>query len=144
MKKETEVLWKATEVLWSVQRAVVLDVSKRFRMVDSENEEEYAIIKVGKTDDFDEFQFKEKANKKRRFLVLMCFNPGIYNHVFPGNTYHFEGKVGFGLGNTYFKILDGRDMLGYKIGSPEGVEFAIGNDSEIKGENYENKREKED
>jgi hypothetical protein len=102
---DTMKLKHTTRIQWSIKNCYVLSIDRRFRVDQRNEEEEYAVVKVGTLSDFDDITEKPTADRIRvKFVTLMCFDGKIFSRIQTGESYSFTGKVGFGYGSTFFTI----------------------------------------
>jgi flavodoxin len=112
---------KVNTIKWSLKKVVVLQVAIR-KQESGEDWKEYAVIKIGTWDDFDELALRRRTKaRKRKHLTLMCFVENLFPIITEGTVYSFQGFVSFGYGTTFFCIERAFDTLGFELGTGQSL-----------------------
>lgn len=117
---------KEIDMKWQLKKIVCINLSIRTRVdIQTNKEEEYAVIQVIPEREVDLIVDEtRKKHRRKKFLSLMCFIPGIYTKIQRGNIYSFSGFVSWGYGCTYFCVKECFDLLGIPIQSESSEFFA--------------------
>lgn len=106
---------KKGKITFQLQNTCIGKVDVRKKKGRNGQEEEYAVIQVGSTDDFDA-GILERTPKRFKTITLLCFEPHIFNNLALLSNYTFTGEVNLVWGGTFFKIMKAVDSIGLEVG----------------------------
>ena len=107
---------------FAAKKLELKSISKRVKTSDYKEPEEYAVLKAGLFDSFDNHALKFRA-KKRKAYTLICFDKEIFERLVEGEQFSFTGTISLDYGSCFFCVERAYDEFGFDICSEDSLFF---------------------